>query len=161
VAAGKLEQFVVEQIRAVVRDPSVLEAAAVADREERTAERATLTAEIGELRAGRGRHTAARERFLDAVGAGDAPAGLVARVAELDGLVAEADQRIAGLERDLAALAGASDIEALKAALEEFDSVWGALDQAERARVLALVLDEVVVDGATGAAELRFRGSAR
>lgn len=33
------------------------------------------------------------------------------------------------------------------------------LDRAGRARVLALVLDEVVVDGATGEAELLFRGA--
>ena len=85
----------------------------------------------------------------------------MARVAELDSLVAEADARIAGLERDLLALQGISDIKALKAALEEFDSLWGAMDQPERARMLSLILDEVVVDGATGDAELRFRGSAR
>lgn len=83
----------------------------------------------------------------------------MAKVGELDELVAEGDSRIAGLERDLAALAGRSDVEPLKAALDEFDDVWGQLEQAERARILGLVLDEVVVDGATGDAELRFRGA--
>jgi hypothetical protein len=72
-------------------------------------------------------------------------------------LVEQADARVAGLERDLAALAGRSDIEALKSALEEFDDVWSSLDLAERARVLLLILDEVVVDGATGDATLMFR----
>ncbi len=62
-------------------------------------------------------------------------------------------------EPDLAALKRASDAEALRTALTEFDGVWGALDRDEQARVLALVLDEVVVDGATGEAELRFRGA--
>jgi hypothetical protein len=78
-------------------------------------------------------------------------------VEELDGLVAEADARIAGLERDLAALVGQSDVVALKAVLLEFDGIWGVFVQDERARVLGLVLDEVVVDGATGETELRFR----
>jgi hypothetical protein len=146
VTVGHLEQFVVEQIRAVVRDPSVLEA-----------ERTKLASEMGELRAGRARHVTARDRLLDALGAGDAPAGLVTRVHELDELVAEADARIAGLERDLAALEGRSDVEALKAALEEFDGVWGSLNLAERARVLGLVLHEVTVDGVTGEAELKLR----
>jgi hypothetical protein len=83
----------------------------------------------------------------------------MAKVWELDELVAEADGRIDGLDRDLVALQGVSDVEAMKAALEEFDGVWGSLDLAERARVLLLILDEVVVDGATGEAELRFWGA--
>ncbi len=78
---------------------------------------------------------------------------------ELDGLVAEADTRIPAGERSLTALAGPSDAEAIREALVEFDSIWTALDGAERARVLALVLDEVIVDGATGEAELRLRGT--
>lgn len=52
----------------------------------------------------------------------------MARVEELAELAADADGRIAGLEQDLTALLGTSEIQALKAALEEFDSVWGALD---------------------------------
>jgi hypothetical protein len=75
------------------------------------------------------------------------------------GLAAQADARIAALERDLAGLESASDVECLRQALSEFGGLWAALDQAERARVLALVLSEVTVDGATGDAEPRFRGA--
>ena len=39
--------------------------------------------------------------------------------------------------------------------------MWASLAPDEQARVPALVLDEVVVDGATGKAELRFRGGPR
>jgi site-specific DNA recombinase len=159
VAAGVIEQFVVEQIRVVVRDPSVLEAAIAADQDERGAERAKLATELGELRSGRGRHVGDRDRLIAAIGEGRAPASVMARVAELDGLVAEADGRIAALDRDSAALQGTSDVDALKAALEEFDDVWSSLDLAERARVLSLVLTEVTVDGASGEATLRFRGT--
>jgi site-specific DNA recombinase len=159
VAAHVLEPFVVEEVRKIGRDPSVIDAAVAADRQERDAERAKLAAEVGDLRRGRGRHISDRDRLIAAIGEGKAPASVMARVEELDGLVAAADARIAALERDLVALQGTSDVEALKAALLEFDGVWGALDLAERARVLALVLDEVVVDGTTGDAELRFRGA--
>jgi len=159
VAAGTLEQFVVDQVRAIGRDPSVLDAAIAADRDEREVERGKLAASLAELRAARGRHAGERDRVVAAIGAEAAPRGLVERVRELDGFVAEADARIAAAERDLAALAGASDAEGLCAALEEFDSLWGEMDQAERAQALALVLVEVVVDGATGEAKLRFRGA--
>ena len=161
VAAGVIEQFVVEEVRKIGRDSSVLDAAIAADREERDMERAKLALELGELRVGRARHVGDRDRLISAIGEGKAPASVMARVAELDELAAEAGGRIAGLERDLAALASTGDVEALRTALGEFDDVWGSLDLAERARVLGLVLDEVVVDGATGDAELRFRGSAR
>jgi hypothetical protein len=65
-----------------------------------------------------------------------------------------------GLERDLGALGGASGIEGLRAALAELDGLWGQPDLAERARVLALMLDEVIVDAPSGEAELRLRGAA-
>ena len=51
------------------------------------------------------------------------------------------------------------DAEGLRAALAEFDGVWEALKHDEHARVLALVLDVIIMDGATGQAELRFRGA--
>jgi len=58
-----------------------------------------------------------------------------------------------------AALNGLSDWEApCSEELVEFDGVRNAFDGGERARVLALVLDEVTVDGTTGEAELRLRG---
>ena len=161
VPAGDLERFVIDQVRAIGRDPAVLEAALQADRAERATERTKLAATLSDLRAARSRHASARERLVSAVGAEDAPEGILERVRELDGLVAEAGARVAAAERDLAALDAQSDTEALRAALSEFEGVWGALDPDERARVLALVLDEVVVDGATGEAELRFRGGPR
>ncbi len=78
---------------------------------------------------------------------------------EFPRLVEKVDARIAAMERDLAALDAPSDAQVMRDALVEFAAVWGAIDGGERAQALALVLDEVVVDGATGDAELRFRGA--
>ncbi len=156
-SAGKIEQLV-DHVRAIGRDPAILDAAIAADKRARECERAELAASLGELRAARGRHVGARDRLLAAVADGAAPEGLVARVRELDGLVAEADERIAKAEQDLAALDAPSDAQAMRDALVEFDAVWGVLDGDERAQLLGIVLDAVVVDGATGEAELRLRG---
>jgi hypothetical protein len=68
------------------------------------------------------------------------------------------DARIAGLERDVAALSVPSDSEMLRNELVRFDGVWNELDSDERARVLSLVLEEVVVDSEGGQAELKLRG---
>ena len=160
VSAGELDAFVVKQVRVIGRDPSVIEAAIAADRDQRDVERRRLQVELSELKAARGRHAGERERVVAAVGEGAPPQGLVARIRELDGLVDAADARIAALSQDLAALATPSDVEGLRAALLEFEGVWDEIGQAERARIMALVLDEVVVDRVTGVAELRFRGSA-
>lgn len=160
VGAGELEAFVVKQVRDIGRDPSVIEAAVAADRDEREVERRRLEVELSALKAARGRHAGERERVVAAVGEGAPPQGLVARIRELDGLVDAADARIAELSQDLAAMAAPSDVEGLRTALLEFEGVWDELNQAERARVLALVLDEVVLDADTGEAELRLRGSA-
>jgi hypothetical protein len=136
----------------------VLDEVTAADREEREAKRAKLAAEVGELRAGRGRHVGDRDPLIAAIGEGRAPVSVLARVAELDELVAEADARIAAAERELAALDAQSDAQALRDALVEFDQLWGVLDSDERARVLGLVLSEVIVNGETGEAEIRLRG---
>ena len=93
---------------------------------------------------------------MTAVGAGDGPVGVLERVRELVGLVGEAYGTVVVAERDLEALDGASDAQALRSALAEFDRMWGALGPDERARVLALVLEEVVVDAGTGDAQLRI-----
>ncbi len=159
VAAGKLEAFVVEQIRGIGRDPAVLNAAIAADKRARGSERVELAASLGELRAARGKHVGAQQRLLTAMGAGEPPTSLVGRLRELDGFVAEAADRISKAELDLAALDAPSDAQELRDALVEFDQVWSELDGDERAVVLALVLDEVTVNGATGEAELRFRGA--
>jgi site-specific DNA recombinase len=158
VAAHVLEPFVIDQVRQIGRKPEVLEAAIAAERDERDVERAKLAAEIGELRAGRGRHAGDRDRLIAAIGAGKAPASVMARVEELDGFVAEADARIAVTERDLAALDAPSDTEALREALVEFDALWSTFDADERARVLGLVLSEVIVNGDSGEADLKLRG---
>lgn len=158
VSAGTIEAFVVEQVRAIGRKPALLDAAIAVDKRERESERARLAADIAELRSARGRHAGERERLVIAIGQGLAPRTVLARIEELDGYVAEADARIAKAGQDLAALDAPSDTEALREALAKFDALWCTLDADERARVLSLVLEEVVVNGETGVAGLKLRG---
>lgn len=69
------------------------------------------------------------------------------------------DARITALSKDLASLAAPSDLGGVRAALLQFEGIWRELDQAECAPVLALVLDDLVVDAETGLAKLRFGGT--
>jgi site-specific DNA recombinase len=158
VAAGTIEQFVIEQVRAIGRKPALLDAAIAVDKRERESERTRLAADIAELRSARGRHAGERERLILAIGQGLAPTSVIGRIEQLDGHIAEADARIAKAEQDHTALDGPSDNEALRETLIEFDALWSTFDADERARVLWLVLEEVTIDGTTGEAEIRLRG---
>ncbi len=82
-----------------------------------------------------------------------APAG------ELEAFVLE---RVRAVGRDPAVLratlaADRHDPEELRRALAEFDPLWGQLGLPERARVLALLLEQVTFDAESGEVELKFR----
>jgi len=76
----------------------------------------------------------------------------------VDERILEAEQRVNEARRDLAALdVGAIDPGELKRALADLEPVWAQLSTAERARVLALLLERVTFDAESGEVEIRFR----
>jgi site-specific DNA recombinase len=154
--AGKLEQFVVERIRAVGRDPRLLKAASDADRRAREERRPALEAEVQRRAQERGRLESERGNIADAIAAG--ADSLVGRLRKLDAALAEVEAALDEARRDLGALdAGALDPDELRRALEEFDPVWAQLSTPERGRVLALLLEGVTFDAESGEVEIRFR----
>jgi site-specific DNA recombinase len=155
-AAGALDQLVIERIRAVGRDPAILRATLAADRDARETRRPELEAEVRRLSQERGRAQSERGNVADAIAKG--AASMVERLAELDAHVAEADLRLSDAQRDLAALdAGAIDVDELRRALAEFEPVWSQLAVAERARVVALLLERVTFHADSGEVEITFR----
>lgn len=154
--AGKLEAFVVERVRQVGRDPSVLKAALAADRADREARRPELEAEVRRLTAERARAQEERTNVVDAIGKG--ASSLVGRLAELDGRLAESDRRLQEAKRELVALdLGVLNPAELQSALEQFDPLWAELIPKERARVLALLLERIVFEPESGEVEITFR----
>jgi site-specific DNA recombinase len=154
--AGELEAFVVERVRAVGRDPSVLRATLNADRKAGEVRRAELEADLQRLRQERGRLDAERRNVEDAVAAG--ATGMVERLKAVEREMAEIDQLVADARRDLAALdSGALDPDYLARVLEEFEPVWTQLSTPEKARVLALLLERVTFEPESGEVEIRFR----
>jgi site-specific DNA recombinase len=154
--AGQLEEFVVERIRGVGRDPAVLEATLAADRADRERRRPELQADVRKLAHERGRLESERENIIEAIASGGT--GLVTRLAELDADIAEVDQRAGETRRDLVALdRGLVDPEDLRRALADLEPVWAELFPKERARVLALLLERVVFDPESGEVAITFR----
>jgi site-specific DNA recombinase len=158
IAAGKLESFVVAEIRKIGRAPQFIAAAVTASSADRKEEALRLRAHVTEVRAGRSKLVGERARLITAVGDGNAGDGIMTRIRELDESVQAADIRLRDVEGDLATLTqGDTDPEALTRALADFDGVWDELTLAEGARLLDLLLEAVVYDGPRGDIELRFR----
>jgi len=154
--AGELEAFVVERVRAVGRDPSVLRATLTADRKAGEARRADIEAALQRLRQDRGRLAAERKNVETAIAEG--ATGMVERLHAVEAQLAEVDQQVADARLDLAALdAGALDPGELERALAEFEPLWAELATPEKARVLALLLERVTFDAESGEVEIKFR----
>lgn len=152
VPAGEIERFVVERIRAVGADPTILAGALAAVQREHEGVAVRLATEAaeaeGSLRALTdeqarlaGRNGCRKERLAD----------LAAEVGEAERAVTAARERVAAHEAER--VEGAD----LARALALFAPVWDALFPRERERILRLLVERVAYDGAEGTLEVRFR----
>jgi len=155
VPAGEIERFVVDQIRAVGRDPGlVAETLRHAQRQQKEslerleAERRVLDRELARLNDGirlalgpAGRNEAARGRLAD----------LQDRIRKGERRALEIRQEMAALERKRV------DEDELATALSLFDPVWDSLAPREQARVVQLLVERVAYDGRDGQISVTFR----
>ncbi len=150
VPAGEIERFVVEQVRAVGRDPALAADVAARARGQAEAEVHGLQGEEAALR--RSLRHAARE-VAACVGAPDS----TRRLADLQDRIQAGQNRLAEIA---AALAGAPEVdaEAVQAALASFDAAWDAMPVADRCRLLSLLLERVTYDGESIALTFRQNG---
>jgi len=152
IPAGEIERFVVNEIKAVGRDPMVInETFAQARRqveaeiERLKAERAGLLARLRKDHAELGRLAAASHPsdpdFVDA-----------------HDRIGNADRRVTAIDDELAALNGNLIDEAeVAAALGDFDAVWDCLAPREQARVIELLVEQISYDGKDGNISITFR----
>lgn len=146
VPAGDLERFVVQEIKCIGRDPTVVAStfaaanAAVRGRlTEIDHERTILSRELR-------RHHAAVKRTGDAAHLGD-----------LHQQIHAANRRVAALGDEEAALRETTVSEReVAAALAEFDTMWSVLSPREQARVLHLLVERVVVDRVENTCRITF-----
>jgi site-specific DNA recombinase len=151
IPAGEIERFVVNEIKAIGRDPMVIkETLAQASRqaeeqiERLKAERAGLRASLRDNHAELGR--------LAATAHGDP--GLV----EVHDRIRDAERRVTEIDGELAALNGNLVDEAeVAAALGDFDAVWDCLAPREQARVIELLVEQISYDGDGGNISITFR----
>ena len=151
VPAGEIERFVVEQIKAIGRDPAIL-------------------AETLRQAQGLGRRTLAElqaeQRSLDKELA-RRNAELLNKVVEQPGATAttnfyeavrSTEQRLTEIREEITALGREMvDEREVQAALSLFDPVWETLAPREQARIVRLLVERVDYDGKSGTVSVTFR----
>jgi site-specific DNA recombinase len=143
---------VIDEIKCIGRDPALIkETLAEAQRQaeeqidQLKAERSALA---GQLRADH----AELGKLAGKAQVGDP------RMADLNERVGDAERRLSEIESELATWGGNLVDEAeVAAALAEFDAVWDCLAPREQARIVELLVDQVVYDHERGCVSVAFR----
>jgi site-specific DNA recombinase len=156
IPAGEIERFVVEQLRGIGSDPTLVretltQACARADED-----RKNLLAERRGLERDAGRWNDEVSGLLNEVAKGGNPASLK-RLAELQERIRTGDQRGSEINAQLLALEHELVTEdEVRTALSAFAPVWNALAPREQARVVQLLVERVDYDGANGTIAITF-----
>ncbi len=152
IPAGEIERFVIDQIKAVGRDPLVIEETLIQARRQAEGEIDRLTAQRADLMA-RLRADHAEVGHLAATARpGDS------RLLDAHERIRDAERRATEIDDELATLEGELVDEAeVATALADFDVVWENLAPREQARVVELLVEQVEYDGHAGNITITFR----
>jgi site-specific DNA recombinase len=156
--ADELEGFVVEQLRALGQDQTLV-ADAVRSAQSQLRERLLV------IRAERegvgGELDAARAKLKGIVDAGRERNGSAAQAAELREAIRDSGSRLRRLDAKLSAMRErVMDEDELAGALESFDPMWEQLTTPERERLLRLLVQRVDWDAATETITVAFNAEA-
>ena len=144
--AIELEQFVIDQIRALGQDGGVI---ADAVRQAQQQLRVELEGLRDRRKAVERRVAQLTDDVQRLVASGERRAGVTDRLAELQDRLREAEQRATEID-DQIVRAGRRmiDEDELVGAIEAFDPLWDSLNQRERERIVQLLVKQVAYDAA-------------
>ena len=155
VPAGEIERLVVEQIRAIGRDPAVLSATLKHARKQAQESIAAIEKERGILERELKRHY--REVRSLAVEASSSNGAGAARLGDLNERIRAGEQRMTELREQVVALSREIvDDREVATAMAAFDPVWETLAPREQARVVRLLVKRVEYDGEAGTVSIVF-----
>jgi site-specific DNA recombinase len=152
--AAEIERYVVRELAAIGRDEDVIAETARQARELADVEVVRLEGERAETEKAQ---RALEEQMREAATAPPTGANAV-HMADLQAEAAETEARMGAIQRDLEdARAGHLDEADMRAALADFDALWEAMTQAERARTLHALVERVAYDGQAETVAITFR----
>jgi site-specific DNA recombinase len=157
IPAAQVEQFVVEQVKCVGRDPGLLREVLAQAREQDAQRTAGLEAEQRGLEKDLACWHGEIKQLSGQLRPGEANDPLIARLADLQERVGLCAGRVKKVREQIHAVRHRLlDEEEAALALSVFDPVWGALTPREQARVIGLLVERVDYDGAKGQVSITF-----
>ena len=151
IPAQEIEDFVIQRLARIGSDPELAGEVAKQAREERQCQRAALETEKSTLQ------KSLREQARAVAGLFNEP-NATARLADLEAQVRAGENRLAQIAQELAGFGSREiDAEDVSHALKEFNPVANALPSAERERLVHLLVERVVYDGAKSSVAITFR----
>lgn len=159
VSAQQIEEFVVDRIKGVGKDPKVLTATLATARKEAERERPELLSEKRSIQGTLRRQTQDRAGLLSALPqAGKAAPSIMNKIAETDDSIEVLQERRQELERRLIALETSAVTEdEVAMALRGFEVVWRELLPREQQRLLRLLIEKVRFEAGVGEVEISYR----
>jgi site-specific DNA recombinase len=159
IPAGEIEQFVVQQLRGIGRDPALREATFAAA----CSQGQTRVEELKTERRGLERNVdqwQAEIHALVTAGANNGSTPDISRLADLQERIRIAEQRSSEINEEIAALDGERVSESeVESALAVFDPLWESLTSREQARIVQLLVQRVDYDGAESQVSIAFHPS--
>ncbi len=160
IPAGQIEEFVVEQIRCIGRDPALLAEVLEQARQQDTARTAEMETEQRGLERDLGCWHNELRKLSGQLRPGEDNGVLIGRLADLqeriglvEGRLLKLREQIQGVHQHLL------DEEEARLALSVFDPVWQELTPREQARAVALLVQQVDYDGAQGKVTITFHSA--
>lgn len=154
IPAGEIERFVIEQIRSVGLDPTVIAETVPQVQQQSDEGRKRLKSERTVLQ----RQVRDDHASLQVAAMLTNPVERASRMAEIQDRLRVAEQRLTDIDQELSTLdQNVVDEADLASALANFDRVWQSLATREQARILELLIECVDYDGDRGQVSLTFR----
>ncbi len=150
--AKEIERFVINQIRSIGRDPTVI-------RDTLTQARSIATAQVDRLTSERNALQRSLRKVcaqLGKIAAGAEPGD--PRLSDAQKSIREADSRMIEIDEELSIIAKDSIDEAEVAqVLADFNQLWESMQPGEQARAIELLIERVTFDGRAGKLSITYR----
>jgi site-specific DNA recombinase len=160
IPATQIEQFVVDQIRCIGRDPAVIGETVARAHALAQSQVASLDGERGGLERELARWEEDVRKLVPQIAPDDEDTPAMARLADLQERIRGAERRVTEIrERTLAINRNIVTHEDVASAVAAFDPVWESLTTHEQARIVQLLIERVDYDGAAGKVAITFRPS--
>jgi len=152
VPAGEIERVVIDEIKAIGRDPALIKETLAQARRKAEEQIERLKAERSGLVGGLRDDHAVLGTLAGSARPGDP------RLADFNDRISGAERRLSEIGNELATLEGNVVDEAeVAAALAEFNPVWDCLSPREQGRIVELLVKQVVDDHDRGGVTIAFR----